>query len=128
MDRHGGQRARWIPDYSLQRSPVDLFRLRQWHNRDRTSFTTTSATGHQRATESPSLSLSLSLYSVYVKERKNVNVFLDANNFRFLFFTVRLKNVPSTVNERRKRGRSVKIVTTERIRLKGREKGKFEIF
>ena len=111
MDRHGGQRARWIPDYSLQRSPVDSFRLREWHNRDRTSFTTTS-----------------SLYSVYVKERKNVNIFLDANNFRFLFFTVRLKNVPSTVNERRKRGRSVKIVTTERIRLKEREKGKFEIF
>ena len=81
-----------------------------------------------RGQPSRPLSLSLSLYSVYVKERKNVNVFLDANNFRFLFFTVRLKNVPSTVNERRKRGRSVKIVTTERIRLKGREKGKFEIF
>ena len=60
-----------------------------------------------------------------MKERKNVNVFLDANNFRFLFFTVRLKNVSSTVNERRKRGRSVKIVTTERIRLKGRENLKY---
>lgn len=94
MDRHGGQRAHWIPDYSLQRSPVDSFVAYPapvLHNRDRTSFTTTSATGHQRATrESPSLSLSLCV----LRERKNDLLgkrgFLDANNFRFLFSTVRL--------------------------------------
>lgn len=90
MDRHGGQRAHWIPDYSLQRSPV-AYPAPVLHNRDRTSFTTTSATGHQRATrESPSLSLSLCV----LRERKNDLLgkrgFLDANNFRFLFSTVRL--------------------------------------
>lgn len=90
MDRHGGQRARWIPDYSLQRSPV-AYPAPVLHNRDRTSFTTTSATGHQRAMrESPSLSLSLCV----LRERKNDLLgkrgFLDANNFRFLFSTVRL--------------------------------------
>lgn len=73
MDRHGGQRARWIPDYSLQRSPVDSFVAYPapvLHNRDRTSFTTTSPTGHQRATrESPSLSLSLCVLRIRVKER-----------------------------------------------------------
>lgn len=69
MDRHGGQRARWIPDYSLQRSPV-AYPAPVLHNRDRTSFTTTSATGHQRAMrESPSLSLSLCVLRIRVKER-----------------------------------------------------------